>query len=60
MLVVTGNSRKEWIFYANDVSVWLERFNDLLASHPAYPIEIETDADPDWATWRGVAVCAQN
>jgi hypothetical protein len=60
MLVVTGNSRKEWIFYANDISAWLDRFNQLLAGHKAYPIEIRTDADPDWSTWRGVAACAQN
>ena len=60
MLVVTGNSRKEWIFYANDIPAWLERFNDLLAGHTVYPIEIETDSDPEWSTWREVAVCAQH
>jgi hypothetical protein len=60
MLVVTGNSRKEWIFYTNDISAWLDRLNQLLAGHHAYPIEIQTDTDPAWSTWRGVAACAQN
>ena len=60
MLVVTGNSRKEWIFYAGDVSTWLDRFNQLLAGHDPYPIEIQTDTNPDWSTWREVAACAQN
>ena len=59
MLVVTGNSRKEWIFYTNDVPAWLDRFNALLTGHAVYPIEIETSTDPDWSTWRDVAVCAQ-
>ncbi len=60
MLVITGNSRKEWIFYANDVDAWLARFNELLSGHSVYPIEIETGDDPDWTAWRGVAACAQN
>jgi Family of unknown function (DUF695) len=60
MLVVTGNSRKEWIFYTNDVSVWLDRFNEILVGHAVYPVEIETSTDPNWSTWKGVAVCAQH
>lgn len=60
MLVVTGNSRKEWIFYCNDIPAWLDRFNDLLVGHPVYPIEIETSTDREWSTWREVAVCAQH
>lgn len=60
MLVVTGNSRKEWIFYSSDIPAWLNRFNELLASHPRYPVEIETSTDQEWSTWKDVAVCAQH
>ncbi|MBS0432407.1 MAG: DUF695 domain-containing protein [Proteobacteria bacterium] len=60
MLVVTGNSRKEWIFYAQNFELWLARMNDLLSGHSLYPIQIETNDDPDWAAWRDIAICAQN
>jgi Family of unknown function (DUF695) len=49
MLVVTGNGRKEWYWYASDVIVWMERFNELLTRHPEYPIEIENTFEPDWS-----------
>jgi hypothetical protein len=60
MLVVTGNSRKEWIFYAREFEAWLARLNEVLHGHDVYPIEIETSHDPAWTTWRDVAKCAQN
>ncbi|MGE0642010.1 MAG: DUF695 domain-containing protein [Thermoanaerobaculia bacterium] len=49
--VSTGLGLKEWIFYARDSGIFLERFNELLAGHPAYPLEIEIYDDPDWKVW---------
>lgn len=51
MLVVTGNGRKEWHWYAFDVDAWMEKLNELLANHPEYPIEIENSYEPDWALY---------
>jgi hypothetical protein len=51
MLVVTGNGRKEWIWYVKDVDSWLNRLNELLQGHEVYPIEIEIDQDPEWSTY---------
>ena len=48
MLVVTGNSRKEWYSYVSDVEIWMEKFNELLTTHSEYPIEIENSYEPNW------------
>src|SRR5262245_6687514 len=55
MLVVTGNSRKEWIHYVKDLDAWLACLSELVGSHDTYPIEIGTMEDPAWKAWRNVA-----
>ena len=52
MLVVTGNGRKEWHWYASDVDAWMKKLNEQLANHPEYPIEIENSYEPDWSLYR--------
>lgn len=52
MLVVTGNGRKEWHWYVQDVEGWMKEFNQALAGRPAYPIEITDTLDPDWSLYR--------
>jgi hypothetical protein len=47
-LVVTGNGRKEWHWYASDVGSWMKSFNDLLVGFPVFPIEIADSHQPDW------------
>ena len=51
MLVVTGNGRKEWIWYVKDVENWMNQLNEKLSGHDVYPIEIEIDQDPEWVTY---------
>lgn len=51
VLVVTGNGRKEWIWYVKDVENWMNQLNEKLSGHDVYPIEIEIDQDPEWATY---------
>ena len=53
MLVITGNGRKEWIWYVKDTKAWMGQLNTLLKGHDVYPIEIEMDQDPEWATYHG-------
>jgi hypothetical protein len=51
MLVVTGNGRKEWIWYVKDPNEWMGKLNVLLAGHDVYPIQIEMENDPEWSTY---------
>ncbi len=51
MLVVTGNGRKEWHWYARNIEDWMQRLNDSLAEKPVFPIEIEHSRQPDWSLY---------
>ncbi|WHI52925.1 DUF695 domain-containing protein [Microbulbifer sp. MLAF003] len=51
MMVVTGNGRKEWIWYVRDSDEWMEKLNELLVGHDVYPIQIEMENDPEWSTY---------
>lgn len=53
MLVVTGNGRKAWHWYASDVDAWMEKLNDLLMHYPEVPISIENSPEPDWILYHG-------
>ena len=52
MLAVTGNGRREWVWYVNDQSFWLSSMHSCLEGHPTYPIDIEKSDDPHWDTWK--------
>lgn len=45
---LTGNHAKEWRYYTNDVDAFMQAFNECLAGHPAYPINLRVFKDPDW------------
>jgi len=51
MLVVTGNGRKEWIWYVKDSNKWMNKLNELLTGHEVYPIQIEMEKDSEWSTY---------
>jgi hypothetical protein len=53
VLAITGNSRKEWVWYAVSAERFLEAVNQALAGREPFPIEIEEAVDPEWATFRG-------
>jgi len=48
----TGNELKELAYYIEDRDQFMAAFNDTLAAHPVYPIEIEFYNDPDWLELR--------
>jgi hypothetical protein len=54
MAVITGNGRREWIWYVNDAQEWLKKLHMFLEGHPVYPLEIEQTEDIDWLTWRAI------
>lgn len=50
--VRTAFGVKEWLFYARDSDAFMRAFNERLAGHPRYPLEIRFYADPKWKLWR--------
>lgn len=52
MLVVTGNNRKEWHWYAKDFDNWLAQLNLRLSSFPVFPIEIDHVYEPEWSLYK--------
>ena len=52
MLAVTGNGRREWVWYTKDQNEWLSSLHHCLENHPAYPLDIEASDDPEWETWK--------
>jgi hypothetical protein len=44
----TGNGLKELVYYISDRDEFIKAFNEALAHHPRYPLEIEFFNDPEW------------
>lgn len=51
--VKTGLGARQWLYYTGDTARFMAEFNQLLAGHPPYPLEIMFNDDPDWSVWRG-------
>ncbi|WP_193164528.1 DUF695 domain-containing protein [Microbulbifer hainanensis] len=49
--VVTGNGRKEWLWYVKDCGVWMEKLNESLSKQPVFPIAIDFYDEPEWETY---------
>ena len=54
MAVITGNGRREWIWYVNDTHEWLKKLHISLEGHPVYPLNIEQTEDIGWLTWKAI------
>jgi hypothetical protein len=52
MLVVTGNNRKEWLWYVKDFDSWIAQLNQRLTRSPAYPIDISHSHEPQWSSYK--------
>jgi len=52
MVVVTGNGRKEWLWYARDVDDWIEGFSEALSDLPPFPVEIEGYDSEGWRAYK--------
>ena len=51
MIVVTGNGRKEWLWYAKDPDTWIEGFSAALSEHPPFPVEIQGYDAEGWKVY---------
>jgi len=54
MFSVTGNHRKEWIWYIKDEDKFLDSLNTHLACKPRFPIEIETAPAGEWDSYNEI------
>jgi len=48
MLSITGNSRKEWIWYVKSREGFQQALNQHLRGLPVFPVELEAADDPGW------------
>lgn len=48
VLVATGNSRKEWVWYVKNPIVWHKKLNQVLKDKQTYPLKIVEIYQPDW------------
>ena len=54
MVAITGNGRKEWVWYVNNMQDWLKQLIECLKGHPAYPLDIGESQDYGWQTWSSI------
>jgi len=53
MVTITGNGRREWLWYVADTSEFMSGVNRVLASLSAkFPVSFEGAQDPSWQTFR--------
>ena len=50
-LVSTGENLREWTYYAQSESIFIERFDEAVEDLPPLPIEIHTAHDPTWSMY---------
>ena len=55
MFSVTGNMRKEWIWYVRSDTAFLGDLKQCLTGHQPFPIEIETAPAHEWASYDDIA-----
>lgn len=50
--IYTGDGRRDWVFYTQNLNIFGRVFNRALASLPQMPLLIEAESDPDWSEYR--------
>jgi uncharacterized protein DUF695 len=52
VLSITGNGRKEWIWYVADKDRYMARVNEVFSREAEpFPVEFESAPDPDWNSY---------
>lgn len=53
--IITGEGRRDWLFYAGNLGIFNKVFNRALEDiDETVPFEIEAEADPDWEEYRSI------
>lgn len=50
--IYTGDGRRDWVFYTQNLNIFGRVFNRALASLPQMPLLIKAESDPDWSEYR--------
>ncbi|HEY8132536.1 MAG TPA: DUF695 domain-containing protein [Thermoanaerobaculia bacterium] len=51
MVAVTGNDRREWIWYTSDTNRFMALLNAALKGRPKFPLDLSASEDPAWLTY---------
>jgi hypothetical protein len=54
MVAVTGNNRREWIWYTHDRERYMALVNRALPRQQKFPLDFATSKDPMWQTYRAI------
>jgi hypothetical protein len=54
MIVVTGNNRREWIWYTHDRDRYMALVNRAMPRQPKFPVDFATSEDPTWLTYLSI------
>lgn len=52
---ITGNGRKEWIWYTNNVDKWWKGFISGMQGHEKYPLDMQVAKEPNWETYSTIS-----
>ena len=59
VLSVTGNNRKEWIWYVRKRSAFMKEVNRVLHGQERFPVEFAASNDPNWDNYRALLASVQ-
>ena len=54
MVVVTGNNRREWIWYTSDRQRYMALVNKAMPRQQKFPLDFATSEDALWQTYRSI------
>jgi len=57
--VVTGRSEREFVFYLQQPTLFLQRLTEMPQERERYPVEIYSTEDPDWSYFEDLAPVEQ-
>ena len=49
--IYTGDGRRDWLFYAQNLAIFGKVFNRALADLETAPLEISAESDPEWQAY---------
>jgi hypothetical protein len=54
MVAVTGNNRREWIWYTDDRDRYMALVNRVMPKQARFPLDFATSEDPSWLTYLSI------
>ena|SRR5438094_6333980 len=54
MVAVTGNNRREWIWYTDDKAKYMSLVNRALPKNTKFPLDFSASEDPAWTTYLSI------